>query len=287
MKKILIGNKIAEKIKKELKQTIAKSKIKPGIAIILVGQNRASKIYVKIKKRACEEIGIHFELYSFKQIKKQKISNLEKQIINLIKKLNERQNIHGILVQLPLPQKFNVNKIIKTINPKKDVDGFHPQNIKKILSNQKAIIPPVFKAIIKFLEIIPLSILKQKKNKVLIIGKNKIFIEPLKYLLEKLGFNANVYFYTKNKEQELKKISKQADILIVALGKPKFITAQMIKKDSIIIDVGYNFIKNKSIGDVDFKNVSKKAKFITPVPGGIGPLTVAFLLQNCYGFNAI
>lgn len=269
MGKILNGKKIAEKIKKELKQKIAKSKIKPGLAIILVGQNRASNVYVKIKEKASKEIGMCFELYFFKKAKEQKI-------IDLIKKLNKQQNIHGILVQLPLPAGLNANKIIKTIEFKKDVDGFHPQNIKN-----KTIISPVFKAIIKFLEILPSIVVKQKK--VLIIGKNKVFIEPLKYLLKKIGLNASVYFYSKNyKIEELKKISGRADILIVAIGKPKFITVEMIKKGSIIIDVGYNFIKNKTVGDVDFENVFKKAKFITPVPGGIGPLTVAFLLKNCY-----
>ncbi len=279
MGKILKGNEIAKKIKKELKQKIAKSKIKPGLAIILVGQNKSSNVYVKIKKQACEEIGINFKLYSFKNI--QKTLELEKKIILLIKTLNNDSAVHGILVQLPLPKGLNTNKIIKAIDPKKDVDGFHPENIKKILSREKAIIPPVFSAIIEFLKIIPARILKQKNN-TLIIGKNKIFVKSLKYLLEKLGLNVNIYFYTKDKSQELKKISQKADILIVVIGKSKFITEEMIKRNSIIIDVGYNFIKNKSTGDVDFENVFKKVAFITPVPGGIGPLTVAFLLKNCY-----
>ena len=191
-------------------------------------------------------------------------------------------DIHGILVQLPLPKGLNTNKIIKTIDPQKDVDGFHPQNVKKLLCQNKAIISPVFSAIIKFLEIIPCVIAKQKKNKILIIGKNKIFVEPLKCLLEKLKFNVSTYFYTSNELPELKKITQQADILIVAIGKPNFITAEIVKKGSVVIDVGYNFIKDKSVGDVDFKNVFKKVKAITPVPGGIGPLTVAFLLKNCY-----
>ncbi|PKL72073.1 bifunctional methylenetetrahydrofolate dehydrogenase/methenyltetrahydrofolate cyclohydrolase [Candidatus Kuenenbacteria bacterium HGW-Kuenenbacteria-1] len=274
MEKILKGNKIAKKIKKELKQKIAKLKIKPGLAIILVGQNKASNVYVKIKEKACKEIGIYFELFTFK--KEKTILVLEKKIITLIKNLNKRLDIHGILVQLPLPAELNTNKIIKTINPKKDVDGFHPQNIKN-----KIIISPVFKAIIEFLKIIPTSNLKQKK--VLIIAKNKIFTEPLKFLLKKLKLNIAIYFYSKNyKIQELKKISQQADILIIAIGKPKFITADMVKKDAVVIDIGYNLIKNKSVGDVDFENVFKKIRFITPVPGGIGPLTVAFLLENCY-----
>ncbi|MEK9129902.1 MAG: bifunctional 5,10-methylenetetrahydrofolate dehydrogenase/5,10-methenyltetrahydrofolate cyclohydrolase [Patescibacteria group bacterium] len=279
MEKLLKGNEIAEKIKKELKQKIAQSKIKPGLAIILVGQNKSSNVYVKIKKQACEEIGINFKLYFFKNI--QKNLELEKKILLLIKILNSDSNVHGILVQLPLPCGLNTTKIIKAIDPKKDVDGFHPQNIKKILSEEKTIMPPVFNAIIKFLKIIPARILKQKNN-ALIIGKNKLFAKLLKHLLEKLELNVNIFFYTKNKSQKLKKISQKADILIVIVGKSKFITAEMIKTNSIIIDVGYNFIKNKSTGDVDFENIFKKAAFITPVPGGIGPLTVAFLLKNCY-----
>ncbi|MFH1838024.1 MAG: tetrahydrofolate dehydrogenase/cyclohydrolase catalytic domain-containing protein [Candidatus Kuenenbacteria bacterium] len=285
MSKILSGKKIAEKIKKELKQKIAKSKIKPGLAIILIGQNKSSKIYVEIKEKACKEIGMHFELFTFKIFDgktKKYIFNLEKKIIDLIKKLNKRQDIHGILVQVPLPKGLNTNKIIETIDPKKDADGFHPQNIKKLLLKNETIVSPVFRAIIKFLEILPKTILKQKKNKVLIIGKNKIFVEPLKSFLEKFKLNANIFFYKKNKIQELKKISAQADILIIVIGEPNFIMTEMVKKESIIIDVGYNFIKNKSVGDVDFENVFKKVKFITPVPGGIGPLTVAFLLKNCY-----
>lgn len=255
---LLNGKKIAKENKERLKKKIKKLKNKPGLATILIGKNSSSLIYVRLKEKMAKEIGINFKkiLLSGK--------TAQKEIINLIERLNKNKKINGIIVQLPLPKKFNTNKIIQKISPNKDVDGFHPKT--KFVS-------PAHQAILRLLKQTKISL---RNKKAAIFVKNKAFAQPLKNLLEKRGIKTEiVYFKEKN---YIKKI-KKADILIVALGKPKFVKPKMIKKNSIVIDVGYSRIKGKPIGDVD-KKCYKKAKFISPVPGGVGPLTVVYLMKN-------
>jgi len=245
---ILKGKTLAQKIKKQLKEKMAKLKIKPGLAVVLVGKNKASEVYVQQKEKMAQELGVNFKKYLMPS------KTNEIKIINLIKKLNQDKNIQGILVQLPLPKNLDANKIIQTIDPKKNVDAFH----------NPLIIPPTIAGILELLKATKLNL---KNKKACLLTKNEVFTKSLKDLLE-------------NKGIKIISQTKRADILIVALGKPKFVKTEMIKKGVIIIDVGFNRIKNKPVGDVDFENVVKKTKFITPVPGGVGPLTVIFLFKN-------
>jgi methylenetetrahydrofolate dehydrogenase (NADP+)/methenyltetrahydrofolate cyclohydrolase len=254
---LLKSKKIAEKIKKTLKKELKKLKIKPCLAVILVGKNSASEVYVKIKEKTAKEIGVKFKKFTFpSKIKKEKI-------IKLIRKLNQDEKIDGILVQLPLPKHLNPTEIVNEIDPKKDVDGF--------LKGSK-FTPPVYQAIYRLLRA---TKEKLKNKKTIIVSKNKIFAEPLKKFLAKRGLKAEILYFPNINFEKIKK----AKIVIVALGKVHFLKPKMINKNSIIIDVGYSRIKNKIAGDVD-PACLKKTKFLTPVPGGIGPLTVVYLFKN-------
>ena len=254
---LLKGKKIAGKIKIGLKTAIKKAKINPELAVILVGKNSASLIYVKLKEKLAREVGIGFKKF----ILPSKTS--QKNIINLIKKLNKKKSINGIIVQLPLPTHLNTNKIIGAIDVKKDVDGFVKNSI---------FVSPTHQAILKLL-----SSTKQnlKNKKALIIANSLDFASPLANILKRKKIIPEILI--KPKKNEIKK----TDIVIIAIGKPKYLKQSMVKKNSIIIDAGYNYIKGKSIGDVDIK-VGKKIKFLSPVPGGVGPLTVIYLLKNVY-----
>ncbi|WP_343187695.1 bifunctional methylenetetrahydrofolate dehydrogenase/methenyltetrahydrofolate cyclohydrolase FolD [Buchnera aphidicola (Periphyllus koelreuteriae)] len=271
--KIINGFKISKKIQKKIKNEICKRKKKglliPGLAVILVGNNNSSKIYVKNKKIACNKVGFFSKIFKFSK----KIS--EKKIINLIKKLNKNKLIHGILIQLPLPKKINTLKIIKKISYKKDVDGFHPFNIGLLCQRQ-----PNLRSCTPFGI---LQLLKKKKIKIkglnaLIIGASNIVGRPMMLELLLAGCTTTVaHRFTKNLYQYV----KNADLIIIAIGKPNFLNGKFIKKGAIIIDVGINRLKNgKIVGDVDFNSNYKKASYITPVPGGVGPMTVTSLLQN-------
>jgi len=257
---LLNGKKIAKRIKKTLMTKIKRMKNKPGLAVILVGKNPNSLVYVKLKEKIAKEIGINFK----KIILSAKIS--QKRLLKLINKLNKNKKINGIIIQLPLPKHFNTNKIIQEILPEKDIDGFHPKT--KFIS-------PTHQAILRLLKETKTNL---KNKKAIIFVKNKIFAQPLEKLLRKRKIKTKIIYF---KEKKYKNKIKKADILIVALGKPKFIKEKMIKKNSIVIDVGYNRIKGKPIGDVD-KKCYKKAKSISPVPGGVGPLTVIYLMKNVY-----
>ena len=255
---ILYGNLIAEKIYQNLKKEREKLKIKPGLAIIMVGRNEASKIYVKLKEKAAKNLKFYFRKYLFSK----KVS--EKKIFKIIDNLNRDKKIHGIIVQLPLPKKFNSLKITRSISPQKDIDGFHPRT--KFIS-------PVYQAILKLFSFYKIKI---KNKKIIILANSSIFAEPLQKILKKSGGKVKIILKTKYDRESLKK----ADILITALGKPKFLKGEMIKKGAVIIDVGYSRIKKKAVGDVDFESCAKFASAISPVPGGVGPLTVAYLMKN-------
>jgi methylenetetrahydrofolate dehydrogenase (NADP+)/methenyltetrahydrofolate cyclohydrolase len=260
MAKLIEGKKIAEKIQADLKKKIAKMKNKPGLATILVGSNPASQLYLKLKAKACNEAGIEFSSYFLDE------SCKEEEILEVIDFLNKDRMINGILLQLPLPKKFDTNKLISRISANKDVDGFHP--------NSKVISPTVL-GIIKLIK----STGKNLKNKkVVVLSNSEKFAEPFTSLMR--GCEV-VYLSPRVQNSKLKAQSSSADILIVAVGKPKFIKSDMVKKGAIIIDVGINKINSKTVGDVD-PAVDKIVSWRSPVPGGVGPMTVAMLLSNVY-----
>lgn len=269
MSKIIDGKKISEEIKDELKIEIAKLKNKPSLAVIIVGNNPASQIYVQNKKNACEKIGIK----SFSYELDEKIE--EKEILKLINELNEDKKINGILVQLPLPKHIDEKNIIEAINPKKDVDGFHPLNIGKMILREETLLPCTPSGIIELLKKSKINI--EGKHAV-ILGRSNIVGKPVAELL--LNENATISI-CHSKTENLNEITRQADILIVSIGKAQFIKKEMIKKDVVIIDVGINRMENKKIyGDVDFDDCFEKSSLITPVPGGVGPMTIAMLMKN-------
>lgn len=263
--KLLEGKKISEKILGDLKKKIKAQKTKPGLAVILVGDDEASEIYVSLKEKAAKKIGMVFHKFKFKK------DTPEKEIILKIKKLNENKKINGIIVQLPLPSGFHTQKIINLISPQKDADGFLNQN-------NSGTIQPVFpKAIIKMLESSKINL---KDKKAVIIANSKIFGETMQKALTEKKIKSE-YVLSKELKQKINKIQK-ADIIISAVGKINLIKSDMVKKGVMIVDGGISKKNGKTFGDVDFKDISQKASFISPVPGGVGPVTIACLLENVY-----
>ncbi len=268
---ILDGKKEAKKIRMELKEKISGLKEKPGLAVIMVGDNPASKVYVNNKEKDCKEIGFYSEIHKLPE------KTTETEIIDLIDKLNNNKKIHGIIVQLPLPKHLNSTKITNLILPEKDVDGFTFVNLGKLLTNTPGLIACTPKGCMHFIKLTGESI--EGKNAV-VIGRSNIVGKPMAILL--MHANATVTI-CHSKTKNLSEITSKADILVAAIGKEKFIKSEMVKQGAIVIDVGMNIDKNgKLCGDVDFESVEKKASFITPVPGGVGPMTRAILMQNTY-----
>lgn len=266
--KILDGKKVAEKIQKEVKLKIKKKKIKPGLAAILVGNNPASQLYVTMKKKNCEKCGIYFELYKFKE------NSLDTEIIDTIMALNKNDKIHGIIIQLPLPKHLDKTMILQAINPLKDVDGLNSVNLGDIMMNNERLAPATPKGIITLLDHYKVKV---KGKDVVIVGHSAVVGKPLAMMFLNRDSTVTVcHEFTK----DLKQYTSKADILISATGVPKLIKKNMVKKKVIVIDVGISKVKGKVSGDVDFKEVKKVASYITPVPGGIGPMTIASLLEN-------
>ncbi len=275
---IISGTELANKIKANLKEKIDEIKNEcnkiPCLAVIIVGDDPASKVYVKNKEKACEKCGIKSLKYELPQ------ETPEEELIKIIEKLNNNDEVNGILVQLPLPKHINTTKIIEKINPYKDVDCFHPINIGKLFVGdfdiEKSLLPCTPKGCVKLIKSINEDL--TGKN-VCVIGRSNIVGKPVAQLL--LDENCTVKI-AHSKTKDLKEQCLWADILIVATGKPKMITADMVKDGAIIIDVGINRTEEGLCGDVDFANVISKVKYITPVPGGVGPMTVACLMENVY-----
>ena len=262
-----ISKKILDKIKIEVEELKNKGII-PKLAIIMVGDDEASKIYIKNKSKACINVGIEYEEFILDKDTKQE------KLIELVKKLNDRNDIHGILVQSPLPEQIDEFKIYKTIDYRKDVDGFNPTNVGRLQLNKNTFLPCTAHAIVRILEEYNIDI--QGKHAV-IIGRSNIVGKPLAHCL--LNKDATVTI-CHSKTENLNQITNTADILISAVGNPKFITEDMIKENAVVIDVGINRINGIICGDVDFENVKDKVSYITPVPGGVGPMTVAMLIKN-------
>lgn len=265
--KKLNGKELSEKFLKKIAAQVKKMPRKPGLAAVLIGDDPSSHLYVKLKQQACEKCDIHFHRYYFNG------DEAEKELIKVIGFLNGDDEINGILVQLPLPEKYNTNKIIQAIEPNKDVDGLHPATRTKFCSQCSGIASPLVLGIVELLKSTKEKI---ENKKIAILCNHKIFGEPFFCFY---GKDNKIDVLTLDDADYQDKL-KNADIAIVALGKPKFITKKMIKDGAIIIDVGINKVNGKVVGDVDFENVLPKVKFISPVPGGVGPMTIAALLTN-------
>jgi methylenetetrahydrofolate dehydrogenase (NADP+)/methenyltetrahydrofolate cyclohydrolase len=268
---LLNGKEVATNIKQRLAEETIKLIEAPGLAVILVGSNPASEVYVRNKENTCTELGFYSRVFRLPE------DTSEEELISTITKLNINPTIHGILVQLPLPKHLNEERIINTIAPEKDVDCFHPVNVGKLMTGIARTLPCTPAGVMKILEYYNIQV--EGKNCV-VVGRSNIVGKPMAMLL--LQANGTVTI-CHSKTKNLKEICREADILVAAIGKPKFITEEYIKEGAVIVDVGINRDENgKLCGDVDFEAVKDKVYAITPVPGGCGPMTIAMLMQNTY-----
>lgn len=243
--------------------------IMPGLAVIIVGDDPASRVYVNSKKRACEEIGIYSEEYALPK------DTTQEELLALIEKLNAKDDISGILCQLPLPKHLDEKIVIDTISPEKDVDAFHPANVGKIMIGDYDFLPCTPAGV---MELIKESGIDVKGKECVVVGRSNIVGKPMSMLL--LHEHGTVTI-CHSKTRDLKEVTSRADILVAAVGVPELITGDMIKKGAVVIDVGMNRLENKKlVGDVNFEEASQKACAITPVPGGVGPMTIAMLMKN-------
>ena len=273
MYQVIDGKKISQEIKDELKEKAAaraKEGKKVALAVIQVGNDPASSVYVRNKKKACEYIGIESLSYELPE------ETTEEELVALIEKLNADAGVNGILVQLPLPEQINEEKIIQTISPDKDVDGFHMQNVGALCTGGKGYVSCTPLGIITLLKRSGIEIAGKR---CVVMGRSNIVGKPMAMLL--LRENGTVTI-CHSKTQDMKEITRQADILVVAIGKPKFVDETYVKEGAVVIDVGiHRNAENKLCGDVDFDKVAPHTSAITPVPGGVGPMTIAMLMNNC------
>lgn len=273
MDKVIDGKLISDEIKAELKQSIKFEMIKPSIAVIQVGDNQASDTYIKMKEKACDEVGIYFRHYKYDD----KTSELT--IINKIKELNNDEYVNGIIIQLPLPDGYNEKRLVNTIINSKDIDGLTDINTGRLVSGRKTLVPCTAAAV---MELLKRSNVELKSKHVVLVGKGKLTCKPLIQLFLNEGATVTVCH---SNTIDLKKHTIDADIIVSATGVNNLIKEDMIKEGAVVIDVGINYETGKISGDVDFDNVVKKASLITKTPGGVGPMTVAMLLKNavyCY-----
>ena len=273
MPQIIDGKKISQQIKDELKAEVTELAAKGRhacLAVIQVGNDPASSVYVNNKKKACAYVGIESRSYELPE------ETTEEELVRLVEELNGDDSVNGILVQLPLPAQIDEDKIIRTISPDKDVDGFHPVNVGKMVIGEETFLPCTPAGIIEMLKRTDIEI---SGKECVVIGRSNIVGKPMSMLM--LKENATVTI-AHSRTKDLKEVTKRADILIAAIGKAKFVTADYVKEGAVIIDVGMDRDENgKLCGDVDFDSVSEKTYAITPVPGGVGPMTVTMLLANC------
>lgn len=273
MATLIDGKKVSATLKEELKEQVAKLKeqgITITLAVIQVGEDKASSVYVGNKQKACAYIGIESLAYHLPETVE------ESELLDLIEKLNEDKAVNGILVQLPLPKHIDEDKVIKAISPAKDVDGFHPQSVGALSIGQKGFVSCTPAGIIELLKRYNIEI---SGKECVVIGRSNIVGKPMALLL--LRENGTVTI-CHSRTKDLREVTKRADILIVAIGKPKFIDGSYIKEGAVVIDVGiHRNENNKLCGDVDFDSAKEKASYITPVPGGVGPMTIAMLMYNC------
>ncbi len=269
---IIDGKELAKKIRANLKiecEELKKKNINSKLAVIMVGEDPASKVYVRNKSRACEDVGIKYEEYLLD------VNTTQKELVELIEKLNNDKTINGILLQSPIPSSLDINEAFRTISPEKDVDGFNPINVGMLVLNQDTFVSCTPYGIMKMFEEYNIDL--TGKN-VVILGRSNIVGKPLIHCC--LNKNATVTS-CHSKTQNLAQKAKEADVLISAIGKANFVTADMVKDGAVVIDVGINRLDNGKItGDVNFESVKEKASYITPVPGGVGPMTIAMLMNN-------
>ena len=273
MAKIIDGKQISLDIKNELKEKVAKYKeqgIEITLAVVKVGNDPASAVYVRNKEKACEYAGINSKTLALPE------ETTEEELLNVVKKLNEDKSVNGILVQLPLPKHIDESKVLLTIDSTKDVDGFHPVNVGKMVIGEDTFLPCTPAGIIEMIKRTDIDI---EGKECVVIGRSNIVGKPMAMLM--LRENATVTV-THSRTKNLKEVCKQADILIVAIGKPKFINEEYVKEGAVVIDVGIHRLEGKKLcGDVDFDAVEPHVSAITPVPGGVGPMTIAMLMDNC------
>ena len=273
MSNIMDGKSLSLEIQDEIKKMIKYEMIKPSVAVIQIGDNEASNTYIKNKQRACDNVGIFFRYYKFDD------GTPELTIINKIKELNNDEYVNGIIIQLPLPERYNEKRLVNQIINSKDIDGLTDINVGRLLNGKKTLIPCTPLGVMELLEKYEV---KLEGKHVVIVGKGKLTGMPLMHLMLNAGATVTVCH---SRTLNLENYTKQADILISATGLNKLITGDMVKDGAVVVDIGINYEDGHIAGDVDFKAVSKKASLITPVPGGVGPMTIAMLLKNiinCY-----
>ncbi|MGE5560110.1 MAG: bifunctional methylenetetrahydrofolate dehydrogenase/methenyltetrahydrofolate cyclohydrolase FolD [Chloroflexota bacterium] len=270
--KVIDGKETAAAIRSELKHEVERFHSEhgyvPGLAVVLVGNNPASETYVKSKAKGCKEVGMYSEVHKLPE------ETTQDELVALIAKLNADPKLHGILVQLPLPKQIDEKTILNLIDPGKDVDGFHPVNVGKLMIGEHSLLPCTPAGCIELIERSGTDITGKSA---VVIGRSNIVGKPVAMLL--LHKNATVTI-CHSKTRDLKEVCRRADILVAAIGKPKFVTADMIKPGAVVIDVGINRVEGKIVGDVDYEAAAEVAGAITPVPGGVGPMTITMLLKN-------
>lgn len=263
-----LSSKIKENLKKETAQFIEKKGVTPGLAVILVGDDPASHAYVSMKAKACKEVGIYSVTHEMPS------TVTEADILSTIQMINENPKIHGLLVQLPLPSHVDSTKILEAIAPAKDVDGFHPFNLGRLVAGLDGFVPCTPLGVMELLAEHNVDV---KGKDCVVVGASNIVGKPMASLLLNAGATVDIcHILTK----DLKEHTKRADMIFVGVGKPNLITADMVKDGAVVVDIGINRVGDKLVGDVDFDEVSKKCSYITPVPGGVGPMTIAMLLSN-------
>ncbi len=260
---------IRERIAKDVAELHARTAIRPGLAAILVGDDPASKLYVKNKEKACDAAGIYVDEH------KLPASTTQAELLALIEKVNADPKVHGILVQLPLPKQIDSKVILDAVSPQKDADGFHPYNMGRLVEGVPMFTPCTPKGVIKMIESTGVAI---EGKRAVIVGRSNIVGKPAALLLMHRHATVTVCH---SKTRDLPAVCREAEILVVAIGKAKFVTANMVRDGAVVVDVGVNRLENGTfVGDVDFGPVSEKASWISPVPGGVGPMTIAMLLEN-------
>ena len=273
MANIIDGKTISKNVMSEIAAAVVKFNEKydcaPGLAVIIVGNDPASQVYVRNKKRACEEVGFYSEVYELPE------STTQYELMELVERLNHSDKIHGILVQLPLPKHLDETEVLLKIKPEKDVDAFHPYNVGKIMIRDYDLLPCTPAGVMVLLQ---KSCIDVSGKRCVVIGRSNIVGKPMAMLL--LHANGTVTI-CHSRTQNLKEICREADIIVACVGKPEFVKGDMIKDGAVVVDVGINrTVDGKLVGDVDFAEVEPKASYITPVPGGVGPMTITMLLQN-------
>lgn len=263
-----LSSKIKENLKKDTVEFIEKNGVTPGLAVILVGDDPASHAYVSMKSKACKEVGIYSVMHEMPS------TVTEADILSTIQMINENPKIHGLLVQLPLPKHVDSTKILEAITPTKDVDGFHPFNLGRLVAGLDGFVPCTPLGVMELLKEHSIDV---KGKDCVVVGASNIVGKPMASLLLNAGATVDIcHIHTR----DLKEHTLRADMIFVGVGKPNLITADMVKDGAVIVDIGINRVGDKLVGDVAYEEVSKKCSFITPVPGGVGPMTIAMLLSN-------